>query len=74
MNNCKLFGNIALKCQADANRKLQIIEGKRGTFILIIEVVENISIKQGQIIEDSGLLFAPYQHLKGIIIYIFIAR
>jgi hypothetical protein len=75
LSDGKLFGNVALKHHTDANGQLQIINGKRSVFKPFInEVVQNINIKQSQIVEDFGLLFALDQQLKGIICKIVIAR
>ena len=70
----QLISNGSMECDADVHRKLEIIN----TDALVIEpfideVIQNINIKEGQIVEDLCLLLALDKHLKSIITKIFIA-
>ena len=62
-----------MKSDTDVHWQLQVIN----TDALVIEpfideVVQNVNIKEGQIVENLRLLLALDQHLKGFITKIFI--
>ena len=68
LSQSQLRSNGALKGDADANWELKIIKAKIGVVKpLLNEVVQDVHIEEGQIIEDLRLLLALYQLLKSII-------
>ena len=73
LSQSQLRSNGALKGDADANGELKIIKAE----VLIVEpfineIVQDVHIKEGQIIEDLRLLLALDQLLKSIIAKFFI--
>ena len=73
LGQSQLRSNCALEGDADANGKLKIIKAE----ILIVEpfineIVQDVHIKEGQIIEDLRLLLALDQLLESIIAKFFI--
>ena len=68
LSQSQLRSNGTLKGDADANWELKII--KTETLIVkpfINESIQNVDVKEGQIIEDLRLLLALYQLLKSIV-------
>ena len=73
LSQSQLRSNGALKGDADANGELKIIKAE----ILIVEpfineIVQDVHIEEGQIIEDLRLLLALDQLLESIIAKFFI--
>ena len=70
----ELISNGSVEGDADVNWQLKIINAEARVIKLFVdEVVHNIHIKEGQIVEDLRLLLALDQQLKGIITKIFMA-
>ena len=68
LSQSQLRSNGTLRGDTDANWKLKIIKTK----ILIVkpfidESIQNVDVKEGQIIEDLRLLLALYQLLQSIV-------
>ena len=70
----QLTGNGSMECDVDVHWKLKIINTDAPVIEPFIdEVIQNINIKEGQIVEDLCLLLALDKHLQSIITKIFIA-
>ena len=68
LSQSQLRSNCALEGDADANQELKIIKAEIWVVKpLINEVVHNVHIEEGQIIEDLRLLIALNQLFKSII-------
>ena len=68
LSQSQLRSNGTLKGDADANWELKIIKAEiRVVKPLINELVQNVHIEEGQIIEDLCLLLALNKLLKSII-------
>ena len=73
LSQSQLICNGSMEGDTDANWKLKIIDAEARIFKpLINEVVQDVHIKEGQVIEDLRLLLALYQQLKSIITKIFV--
>lgn len=73
LSQSQLIYNGSMEGDTDANWKLKIIDVEAWVVKPFInEVIQNIHIKEGQIVEDLRLLFALYQQLKSIIAKIFV--